>query len=156
MSSNLAFRSPTEETTKLLEELADLRATLAEMRSRLLRMEARVKRAFPIEAASVQQRRREQIAKPRTDEKPSLNREQALALFDEIVSLAAGSQPSEAEHLIVQTSPADLLFLGRELGISFGRSKPSKKALTEGIMAKVRESVLLGKHSTSRPAPAEQ
>jgi hypothetical protein len=37
--------------------------------------------------------------------------------------------------------------IAKEVGVSFPKSKPSVRTIREGIIGKVRESILLGRHN---------
>lgn len=143
MNGSQNFRSGEEEVLKLLEECAELKRTLKSISSQIGRMEARVKHAFPTAAARVQERK--SASKRSAD--PSITSEQALAVFDRVVGLAASGANEDAERTL-ETMPApDLALVAREVGISFPKSKPSVRAMREAIFGKVRESILLTRHN---------
>ena len=143
MSNGTEFRSPEQEILKLLEECVELKRTLKGISAQLGRIENRVKRAFP--GVAEQARQREIAAHQAT---PSASREEILAEFDNIVRLAASGANDEAERIIESKSALDLSAIAKELGVAFNKSKPSIKAMREAIFGKVRESVLLSRHST--------
>jgi len=143
VSGDTEFRSPEQEVLKLLDECAELRRTLKSIGAQVGRMEIRVKRAFPIAA---------ELARDRTAKRPqsntvSMSSEQALAEFDRIVALAGKGSGEEAERALQGRSAADLLIIAKELGVSFPKSKPSLRTIREGIIGKVRESILLTRHN---------
>jgi len=139
VSGDTEFRSAEQEVLKLLDECAELRRTLKGISAQIGRMETRVKRAFPIVA---------ELARDRTAKgAPSISAEQALAEFDRIVVLAGKGGGEEAERALHERSAADLLIIARELGVPFPKSKPSARTIREGIIGKVRESILLTRHN---------
>jgi hypothetical protein len=137
------FRTPEQEVLKLLEECSELRRTLKTISAQLGRMEIRVKRAFPAAAKQVGVR----IASGAHSASLSISQEEALAEFDRIVRLAATGASEEAEKIVEAKSAADLSLIARELGVSFPKSKPSHRAMRDAIFGRVRESVLLSRHS---------
>ena len=143
MSGDTEFRSPEQEVLKLLDECAELRRTLKGISAQIGRMETRVKRAFPIVAELA----RDRTAKGARSSVASITAEQALAEFDRIVALAGKGGGEEAERALQGRSAADLLIIAKELGVSFPKSRPSVRAVREGIIGKVRESILLTRHS---------
>lgn len=145
MSGNSEFRTPEQDVLKFLEECAELRQTLKTISAQLGRMEMRMKRAFPV--AMDQQRERKASAKRSTT---TITPEQALSEFDRIVKMAASGANREAEETLENMSAPNLLLIAKELGVSFRKSKPSVKDTREAIFGKVRESILLTRH-TPRP-----
>lgn len=143
MSSDLEFRTPEQEVLKLLEECAELRRTLKAISAQVGRMESRVKRAFPAAAAQARERK---VRISRSGE-ATITPTQALAEFDRVVGLAASGANEEAERILEAKSAPDLLVIAKELGVTFSKSKPSIKAMRDAIFGKVRESVLLSRHT---------
>jgi hypothetical protein len=142
VTNETQFRTPEEEVQKLLEECTELRRTLKTISSQLSRIETRVKAAFPAAAKIVKER---QVANSKKES--SLSPEQALAEFDRIVALASSGATSEAEAYVARKPSADLLAIAREVGVTFPSNKPSVRAMHDAILGKVRESVLLSRHS---------
>jgi hypothetical protein len=137
------FRSADEEVLKLLEECGELKRTLKTISSQLSRIENRVKGAFPSVAKKIKDR---EIANSR--QKTSLlSSEQALAEFDHIVGLASSGATSEAEAYLARRSSVDMHAIAREVGVTFSTNKPSVRAMQDAILGKVRESILLSRHS---------
>jgi hypothetical protein len=143
VSGDTDFRTPEQEILKLLDECSEIRRTLRSIGAQVGRMETRVKRAFP----GVVQKAKERSAKGTRSSTESITSEEALAEFDRIVSLATRGEADEAERALEARSADDLLAIARELGVSFSKSKPSARAIREGIIGKVRESVLLARHT---------
>ena len=143
MTGETEFRSADEEVLKLLEECGELKRTLKTISSQLSRIETRVKGAFPSVAKKIKDR---EISNSR-QKTSSLSSEQALAEFDHIVDLASSGATSEAEAYLARRSTADMLSIAREVGVTFSTSKPSVRALHDAILGKVRESLLLSRHS---------
>jgi hypothetical protein len=143
VTNETQFRTPEEEVHKLLDECAELKRTLKTISSQLSRIENRVKAAFPVVAKSVKERR---IANS-SQKESSLSPEQALAEFDSIVRLASSGATSDAESYVARKTSADLLAIAREVGVTFASNKPSVRAMHDAILGKVRESLLLSRHS---------
>jgi hypothetical protein len=146
VSRDTGFRTPEQEVLKFLEECAEIRQALKTISAQVGRMETRAKRAFP--AVAVAKPARERKVAGANSAKASISSEQALVEFDRIVGLAASGSNKEAESILEAKSAPDLRAIAKELGVSFAKSKPSVKALREAIFGKVRESVLLTRHST--------
>lgn len=144
MNSDLEFRTPEQEVLKLLEECGELRRTLKAISAQVGRMENRVKRAFPAAAGQMRQRK---VSTGRSSE-ATITPEQALAEFDRVVGLAASGANEEAERILEAKSAPDLLVIAKELGVTFSKSKRSIKAMRDAIFGKVRESVLLSRHTS--------
>lgn len=132
------FRTGDEEVSKLLQEVSELRQTLKAISGQLGRMENRIRLAFPKISAQRPARR------PKTDV-PSLSSEQASLKFESLVQLASDRRTVDAERELEDLSGADLQQIARQIGASFPSTKPSVKALREGILGKIREAVLLGR-----------
>ncbi|MET4207770.1 hypothetical protein [Bradyrhizobium sp. LA2.1] len=143
VTNETPFRTPDEEVQKLLEECEELKRTLKTISFQLSRMENRVKAAFPAAAAKIKEQRTAQSAQ----RKSTLSTEQALAEFDNVVRLASSGATSEAETYLSRRPSADLLAIAKEVGVTFPSNKPSVRAMLEAILGKVRESLLLSRHS---------
>jgi hypothetical protein len=143
VSGDFDFRTPEQEVLKLLDECAEIRRTLKSIGAQVGRMEVRVKRAFP----EVVQKAKERAAKNAQSNTGSMSSGEALAEFDRIVALASKGEPDEAERALEVRSTTDLLTIAREVGVPFSKSKPSAKRIREGIIGKVRESILLTRHT---------
>jgi hypothetical protein len=64
-----------------------------------------------------------------------------------MVGLAASGVNEEAERILEGKSAPDLFLIAKELGVTFPKSKPSIRSIREAIFGKVRESLLLTRHS---------
>jgi hypothetical protein len=143
VSRESEFRSTDQEVLKLLEECGELKRTLKTISAQLARIENRVKAAFPVAAKQIQDRKQAGLRQKTS----SLSPEQALAEFDHVAKLASSGATSEAENYLEQRSAPDLFAIAKELGVAFPSSKPSIRAMRESILGKVRESILLSRHS---------
>ena len=143
MTAPSEFRNSEQEIFKLLEECSELRRALKSISSQLGRIETRVKRAFPLAAKQIEERKR---ARARTTQ-TSLTSEQALVEFDRVVGIASSGHVEEAERALREMAPPDLLVMAKELGVSFPKSKPSARVLMNAIIGRVRESLLLASHN---------
>jgi hypothetical protein len=143
MNEKHTFRSKEEEVSSLLEELAALRELMRDIAKKLTNIETRTKRAFPGVATKRAARRGEANGDPN----PTLSAQDALALYDQVVQLAKSGAHEEATDRVAQQSLPDLVVLLKELGLPLGKSKPSKKRLTNAILGRVKQSVMLSQHS---------
>jgi hypothetical protein len=144
VSSDTEFRTPEQEVLKLLEECVELRRTLKTISAQLSRIENRVKRAFPAVAEQARKRKVGGTLSANT----SITPEQALAEFDKVVGLAASGANDEAERILEAKTASELLAIAKELGVSFPKSNPSIRAMREAIFGKIRETIMLTRHST--------
>jgi hypothetical protein len=151
MNEKHTFRSKEEEVSNLLEELAALRELIRDIAKKLTNIEARTKRAFPSAAAKRVARRGEANADPN----PTLSAQDALTLYDQVVELAKLGAHDEATDRLARQSLPNLVVLSKELGLTLGKSKPSRKRLTTAIFGRVKQSVMLSQHST-RPANRDE
>ena len=89
---------------------------------------------------------------PKADEQdtPTLTSEQVMTFYDDLVPLASSNKKSDVLERLGTHTDANLRLLLRELGVSLGSKKPTRKNLIEGIMQRLKESVLLTRH-TERP-----
>lgn len=140
------FRNPEQEVLKLLEECGELKQLLKTISGQLSRMEKRVKISFPSVAKAVDERRL--LARKQTAS--SLSSDEATRIFQDVVDLASRGEAAEAERLLEKQSAADLYMIAKEVGASFPSNKPSIRAMREAIFGKMRESILLTRH-TARP-----
>ncbi|MCA1416643.1 hypothetical protein I6F30_36805 [Bradyrhizobium sp. NBAIM20] len=143
MTNEAPFRTSDEEIERLLEECGELKRTLKSISSQLSRMENRIKAAFPVAAKKI----KEQQQARSVQRESTLSADQAVAEFDKIVQLASSGATSEAETYLARRPSADLLAIAREVGVTFPSTKPSVRAMLDAILGKVRESLLLSRHS---------
>lgn len=145
--TNDAFRTPPEELRRLQEQIAEAKEALREILARLNQIERHARRVFPSpqKPRSMTDANRE-ISPPSS----SLNAAQALRVFDDLAETWRQSGHEAVEEQVAKFPPADLIVLARELGLPIGR--PSKKRLTQKILGRVKESVLLSKNvNVTRP-----
>jgi len=153
MIDNL-FNTPTDEVNRLITELSETREALRDVSSRLNRIETRLKRAFP--HAFANRPAKERSENPRKEiGVPTLTSETAQKLYEEIIEQARKSGVEDVRDRLSALSLPDLSFLRHELGASLGKRKPSAKTLIEIILGRVRESVMLSRH-TDRQQLVEQ
>lgn len=148
------FNKPADEVTRLVKELTETKDALRELSGKLARIETRLSRVFPEAfAKSASDRKKETVNK--TSEQATLTANTAVALYEQLVDDARSDRFEAVRQKLSSMSIADLSFLRRELGASLGKRKPSQKALIEVIIGRVRESLMLSKH-TNRQQLVEQ
>lgn len=130
---------------RLVTEVHETRETLKELSNKLSHIETRLKRAFPLAFPKKNPGRPSKT--PAEQEPPTITAEQALALYEELLQHAKKEQFDEVRNRLQSLGTADLSFLRRELGGSLGRRKPSQKTLIEIILRRLKESVMLSKHT---------
>ncbi len=74
-----------------------------------------------------------------------------MALYEELIEHARKDRFEEVRQRLSSLSLPDLSLLRRELGASLGKRKASPKVLIETIVGRIKESVMLSKH-TNRQA----
>jgi hypothetical protein len=143
VTTETEFRSADQEVIKLLEECSELKRTLRTVSAQLGRIENRVRAAFPV-ASKIVRERNSAASKQKAS---SLAPDQALAEFDHIVKLASSGATVDAENYVERKSASDLYAIAKEVGVIFQNNKPSIKTMREAILGRVRESILLSRHS---------
>ena len=143
MISDGGFRTPEQEVSRLLDELASVREQMRGIAGTLARLELRAKRAFPNVASD----RRLRASKGRLSTEATLTPEKALELYDSAVREVKSGSQDKALDLVRNLALPDLLVLHKELGLSLGHSKPSKKMILNGIFGRIKQSVMLSQHS---------
>lgn len=61
--------------------------------------------------------------------------------------MASSGATLEAESYLERCAAPDLYAIAKEIGVSFSSNKPSVRAMRKAILGKVRESMLLSRHS---------
>jgi hypothetical protein len=140
------FNTPTEEVIRLVAEVRETKELLRDVSSKLSRIETRLKRVFP-PAFNKKKEATTGGKMPQGQEAPTLTAEQAMTLYQELVDSARKDQLEEVRRRLLSLGVADLSLLRRELGASLGKKKASSKTLIEAILGRVKESVLLSKHT---------
>jgi hypothetical protein len=148
------FNTPADEVTRLAKELSETKEAVRELSGKLGRIETRLRRVFP-EAFAKSTRARKHDSTKGSDEATTLTPTTAMEFYELLVEAAKNNRFEEVRQKLSSLSHADLSFLRRELGASLGKKKPSPKALTEAIIGRIRESVMLSKH-TNRQQLVEQ
>lgn len=147
MTEQDIFRSKEEEAKQVAAEIRELKEIVREVSGKLGRIETRMKRAFP-EAFVVTPRRRDSILHGTS----TLSPQQALQIYDELVESARGGDRENVQRRLNEVDVADLWLMVRELGVSLGKKKPSRKSLTAAIIARINESVMLSRHVSREPS----
>jgi hypothetical protein len=147
MNDDAVFRTPSEELQKLLGELARISADLREISMRVSQIDRHVRRAFKVPKMAPNADRA--MRRPGSRPAPTLSRDAALALFEELTHLARGQGLGAAEGRLETLGLPDLKLLAHELGISF-QSKPSRKTLRSRVIGRVNESIMLSRNVNVR------
>jgi hypothetical protein len=128
----------------LAAELHGVREALGELSRRLAQIETRVKRVFP--AAF---RPKEKRARPGANsaERATLSPEQALQLYEELVAGVRRGAIEDVRSRLMSVGVADLVVMGRELGVSLRSSKPTKRTLVKAVLSRMNESVMISRHT---------
>jgi hypothetical protein len=145
MSRDTEFKR--EDVEALAGELRDLREIIREVSGKLGRIEKRLRlffpQSFPVE------RRKEPEADIR-EMSPTITPQRALEIYTELLEMARTGREQQVESRIAGIVLPDLALLVRELGAPLGK-KPTRTALTKSLMGRLRESMMLSRH-TIRPA----
>lgn len=134
------FRSPEEEARELAKELRELKELLRGISGKIAQIEARARRAFPTTFAKMA---RPSSGGQKPTDPPTISPQEALRLYDDLVQLAKGGNKNEAQDRLQEMMLPDLALLARELGVSLGKSKPSRKTLVNGVLGRISESMML-------------
>ncbi|MGH7836887.1 MAG: hypothetical protein ACREQC_03575 [Candidatus Binataceae bacterium] len=141
-----------DEARHLALEIHELKGVLREISGRLGRIETRLKRVFPQAFEAV---KAERIALEATDAQASLTPETALSLFDDLAAQIQEGRKTEVEEKLRDIPISDLALLARELGVSLGKKRPSRNSLTLAVLGRLKETVMLTKHSNATRARSE-
>ncbi len=145
MNEENPFNTTGEEAKRLVEEFRETKEAVREVSKRLSRIEVRMQRAFPSLMPKKAGNRREKEESVAAE--PTLAPEEAMHVYDELVELARKDNHQSVHDRLAGLGVADLNVLRQELGASLGKKKPSRKALEEAVIGRIRESVLLSRHS---------
>lgn len=137
------FNSPREEADRLASELRDVKEVLKEIASRMSRIETRVKRAFP---DSVKRAKTASGDNGKNVNSHGMSASEALSLYDGLVNEARNGSMDEVRFRLDSMAMQDLMNLRQQIGVSLQSRKPSRMALTKGIMSRISESVMLSQH----------
>lgn len=148
------FRTPEEEVKELVKELRELKDILREISSKVAHIEARAKRTFPVAFPKAPPG-----LKPpplRITDPPTISPQEAVRLYDDLVVIAKQGDKEEVQRRLEKMALPDLSLLSRELGVSLGKSKPSRKVLINGVLGRINESMMLSTSSfRQRSEPLE-
>lgn len=139
------FRTPEDELKELVKELRELKDVLREISSKVAHMETRAKRAFPTAFPKTPAGPR--AAAPKITDPSTISQTEALKLYDDLVALAKQGDKGEVQRSLEKMILPDLLLLSRELGVSLGKRKPSRKVLMNAILGRINESIMLSASS---------
>lgn len=144
------FRTPEEELKELVKELCELKDVLREISnkvkqisSKVTQIESRSKRAFPSEFPKPTTESNP-VPRKKTDP-PTISPKEALELYDSLVDTAKKGEKGKVEvrDRLEKIDLPNLLLLSKELGVSLGKNNPSRKTLTNGILGRLNESIML-------------
>ncbi len=136
-----------EDVEALAGEMRDLKEAAREISGKLGRIEKRLRAFFP-GSFPVKKGRTEKSLDLR-ENPPTMTTQQVLDFYTELVELARSGQEREVDARAAQLGIPDLALLVRELGAPLGK-KPNRAGLTRSLMGRLKESVLLSRH-TNRP-----
>jgi hypothetical protein len=136
-----------EDVEALAGELRDLKEVMREVSGKLGRIEKRLRLFFP---ASFPNQPRKERSPDLRDTPPTITTQQALQIYNELLDMARTGREQQVEARVAGIGLPDLALLVRELGAQVGK-KPSRTGLTKSLMGRLKESVMLSRH-TSRPS----
>jgi hypothetical protein len=153
MNEDNPFNTPGEEVKRLIEEVREAKEALRDVSKRLSQIEVRIQRTFPLLIPKKGRGTRERV--PGAAAEPTITPEQAIRAYDEMVELARKDDHQSVHDRLASLGLGDLNLLRLELGASIGKKKPSRRVLEEAIIGRIRESVLLSRHSNRQKALAQ-
>jgi hypothetical protein len=136
-----------EDVEALASEMHDLKEVLREVSGKLGRIEKRLRVFFP--GSFPAPKARTGKTSDVRESVPTITPQQALDLYSELVALARSGQEQRVAERAAGLELVDLALLVRELGAPLGK-KPTRAGLTRSLMGRLKESVLLSRH-TNRP-----
>lgn len=139
------FRTPEEEVKELVKELRELKDVLRDISSKVAHIEGRAKRAFPAAFPKASAGPRTPV--PKITDPPTISEKEALKLYDDLVALAKQGDRGEVQRRLETMVLPNLSLLSRELGVSLGKRKPSRKVLINGVLGRINESMMLSTSS---------
>ena len=152
MNEENPFNTPSEEVKRLIEEVRETREALRDVSKRLSQIEVRMQRAFPRLTPKKERSTRGGVRGAAAES--TMTPEQAIGAYDEMVELARKDDHAGVHDKLAGLGLGDLNLLRQELGASIGKKKPSRRVLEEAIIGRIRESVLLSRHSNRQEALA--
>ncbi len=144
MSRDTEFKR--EDVEALAGELRDLREVMREVSGKLGRIEKRLRLFFP---QSFPDERRKEPEGDIREMSPTITPQRALEMYTELLEIARTGREEQVQSRIAGMALPDLAVLVRELGAPLGK-KPTRTALTKSLMGRLRESIMLSRH-TLRP-----
>ena len=145
MKENDIFRTPEQEVEHLADEMRTMKESLRAISSQLARIERRVKNVFP----ALSSKGRKQGSGPpshRRQTEGGLSEQEALALYEELVSSARNGKMEALNERLKNLSLDNLRQVCYEIGVSLGKDKPSKSRLSDEIRRRINESIMLTYH----------
>lgn len=139
------FRTTEEEVKELVKELRELKDVLRDISRKVAQIEARAKRAFP--SAFPKAQTGPKPPTPKLTDPPTISPQEAIKLYDDLVATAKQGDKEDVQNRLKTMGLPDLALLSRELGVSLGKSKPSRKMLLNGILGRINESMMLSTSS---------
>lgn len=145
------FRTPAEELRRLQQEVAETKAVLKDILGRLNQIQRHVSRLSPRpKKGDVTGDTATEIAVAPS----SLTASEALQVFDGLAQTWRQLGAEAVEDQLAKFPLPELVVLAKELGLPTG--KPSKRGITQKILGRVKESVLLSKNvNVTRPSSGE-
>jgi hypothetical protein len=120
---------------------------MREVSGKLGRIEKRLRLFFP---QSFPDERRKAAEGDIREMSPTITPQRALEMYTELLEIARTGREEQIQSRIAGIALPDLALLVRELGAPLGK-KPTRPALTKSLMGRLRESIMLSRH-TLRPA----
>jgi hypothetical protein len=145
MSEDL-FNTPREELLRLADEIRETKELLRDVSGRMSRIETRMKRSFPTLFPKAPLAETSH-AQPEGQGQPTLTPEQVMGVYEELVDQGRRGELQPVRQRLAEIGVADLNLMRRELGASLGTKKPSRRSLEEAVIGRIRESVMLSKHT---------
>lgn len=152
MNDNRLFPDSQQELKSLADNIMEIKQQLKEIAFKLGQIERHANRTFtplPITKKVHTQKIGTQSHSP-SEAVPTLNPDQALALFDQLAS-DYKIDKKKFEESLMNIGTSDLKLIAHELGITF-KSKPSRKALYSTIRGRINERIMLSENTNiTRP-----
>lgn len=157
MSEESVFRSNEQELQRLTQEITEIKSSISAISASVGHIEKHVKRSFGVPLKPKTPSKDLPIAKKKEQSKAeaTITAEQALSIFDELSSSFNRKNPQEIENKLQEMIVPNLKLMAHELGITFS-TRPSKKALYEGILGRLNERAMLSININVTPSQKEK
>jgi CRISPR/Cas system CSM-associated protein Csm2 small subunit len=134
-----------DETSRLVDEISELKEILREVSRQLNRIETKVKRRGISATSKVSETI---VSQPdeTTDKTVGLSAEQVLQIYEQLRLKAKNGKEEEVRKKLLSMTATDLSLICLELGMPPTAKNPSRKKMIEVILGRIKQSLMLSRH----------